>query len=265
MPCNQYWFLLKRLTTAKTYRIWDLPTRWFHWVNVLTVFLMLLTGFLFHFRYALAIDSREAKMALMVLHVCIGYAFATNLLVRIVWGFIGNPFARWASVLPSKETIRALREDVRDLVASRPSTYLGRSPLGRIAVTLMFLLLLTQAGTGLLQAGTRIYYPPFGSVVAHFVAKPGVGGAEVSWRNEKETTDPGRLQDVRTVQTAAAVTHKYSAYLLMLLIGLHITGVVLTETRQRSNAVSAMFSGRKTIASPPTDIKLTGSDDRLPG
>ena len=247
------------------YRVWDSPTRWFHWINVLTVVLMVLTGFLFMFRKELAIESVEAKYALLILHVWIGYVFAANLLIRIVWGFVGNRFARWRSVLPTRQTIRALGQDLRDLIARRPSAYLGRSPLGRVAMTLMFLLLLIQAGTGLIQAGAQIFYPPFGPLVARFVAKPGVDPATISWRNAKENVVPHRIGYVSKLRFVSARTHVYTSYFLLLLIVLHVTGVVLTETRQRSGMVSAMFSGQKTLAVPPVDAEPLASDDRPAG
>jgi cytochrome b len=37
------------------------------------------------------------------------------------------------------------------------------------------------------------------------------------------------------------------------MIVIHVTGVTLSEVRQQSGAVSAMFSGRRTIAGTPLD------------
>jgi Ni/Fe-hydrogenase 1 B-type cytochrome subunit len=45
--------------------------------------------------------------------------------------------------------------------------------MGRLAITFILLLMLTMAVTGLVRAGTDIYYPPFGSLVAEYIAAPG--------------------------------------------------------------------------------------------
>ena len=50
------------------------------------------------FKKDLGITSVEAKIGLKVLHVTVGYLFVTNLAVRIIWGFIGNRYARWLTV-----------------------------------------------------------------------------------------------------------------------------------------------------------------------
>ena len=80
----------------KQYKVWDLPTRIFHWVNFTTVILLLLIGTLMLYKKDLGITSLDAKIAIKEIHVLIGYVFVLNLLIRVVWGFIGNRFARWS-------------------------------------------------------------------------------------------------------------------------------------------------------------------------
>ena len=47
-------------------------------------------------------------------------------------------------------------------VVQRPPAYAGHSPLGRLAVLVLLLVLGVQGLAGLVLAGTDIYYPPFG-------------------------------------------------------------------------------------------------------
>jgi Ni/Fe-hydrogenase 1 B-type cytochrome subunit len=239
--------------TARSYRVWDAPTRWFHWINVLLVLVMALSGFFFMFREDFAVEGSEAKNALKALHVWIGYAFAANLLVRVVWGFAGNHFARWRQILPSAHTLREIGQDLRAMKARAPHAYLGHSPLGRVAITVMFALLLTMAASGLIRAGTDLYYPPFGPIVAAFVAGPGVDPAQITWRTERELTNDYRFGYINMVKSATGFAHTYGAYVLMLFIAVHVTGAILTETRQNSGAISAMFSGRKVLKVRPLD------------
>jgi len=44
--------------------------------------------------------STEGKVLLKTIHVVIGYVFATNLIIRIIIGFIGTAHERWSKTLP---------------------------------------------------------------------------------------------------------------------------------------------------------------------
>jgi cytochrome b len=237
----------------RSYQVWDAPTRWCHWINVVTVLLLVLSGFLFMYRYSLHIESPEAKAAIQTVHSLVGYGFAINLLARIVWGFCGNRHARWSAVLPGWAALRALGAELRDLRRRRSFAYVGRGPLSRLSVSVMFALLLAQAGSGLVRAGVDLYYPPFGGLMAAYIARPEIDPASISWRNAKTLAVPERYQRLGLVKSVSAPLHRYGAYLLLVMIVIHVTGVTLSEVRQQSGAVSAMFSGRRTIAGTPLD------------
>ena len=42
----------------------------------------------------------DGKIIFKSVHVYIGYVFVLNLMWRIVWGFIGSPYARWSEIIP---------------------------------------------------------------------------------------------------------------------------------------------------------------------
>jgi cytochrome b len=62
-------------STIRT-RVWDLPTRVFHWALTAAVIGQLATGF----------------GGVMEWHFRIGYAVLSLLLFRVIWGFVGG---RW--------------------------------------------------------------------------------------------------------------------------------------------------------------------------
>lgn len=165
------------MSELKAYPVWDLGTRWFHWINVLCV--VGLVGVGITILYANSIDVSDAgKINLKTIHTFIGYVFALNLLWRFVWAFMGNRYARWRSILPGgKGYLRALRVYVTTFVSGPPENYLGHNPIGRIGVTLLLILITIQAVTGLILAGTDLFYPPIGSWIAEWVAAPGVDPA----------------------------------------------------------------------------------------
>ena len=144
----------------RVYSVWDLPVRLFHWVNFLSVISLLFMGFIMLYKKELGITSLEAKIGLKQVHVVIGYVFVVNLLIRFAWAFIGNRFARWSAFLPYRGVLSDARRHAEAVRQGQPQAYLGHNPLGRLAIVLLLLLMTTKAVTGLVRAGTDIYFPP---------------------------------------------------------------------------------------------------------
>lgn len=240
-------------TEYSGYRVWDAPTRWFHWINVLTVVLLIFTGFVLMFRSQIGLEGGPAKIALKKLHVWIGYVFMLNLSIRILWGFFGNEYARWASVLPSRDSLRGVAAYIDSWKKGSPRQYIGHNPLGRLAVTLMFFLLIVIGLTGLIRAGTDIYYPPFGGMVAGYVVVDGADPASLVPGSEKFMHE-GRSKRVDQVKQVTGWIHIKGSYVLMFMIVLHVYAVVAAERYEGINLVSAMISGNKLLTRSPDDI-----------
>ena len=237
-------------------RVWDVPTRIFHWVNFLAVMILMFVGLVMLFKSELGISSVEAKIALKTLHVIVGYVFVLNLLWRIVWGFIGNRYARWTAVFPGPGTGRQLRTYLASLREGRPQQYAGHTPAARLSITVIYLVLLVMATTGLIRAGTDIYYPPLGAFMAGYVAAPGVDPAEVRPYDETNV-DPERFVRMKEFKQPFGLVHIYTAYFLMFLVVVHIGSVVFAEIREGNGLVSAMLSGNKVISGTPVDDEQT--------
>ena len=236
----------------RTYRVWDAPTRWFHWINVLAVLGLIGVGLVILFSRDLGI-SLDGKITLKTIHVIIGYVFVLNLLWRLVWGFFGNAHARWRAVLPGGPGYpRAVRAYAAAFVEGHPQVYVGHNPLGRLAVTVIFLLLVVLAATGLVRAGTDLYYPPFGGFVGEYVAKPAVD-PETLAPYDMTMVDEAKFARLKAFKHPFGVVHMWSAYLLMAMIVLHILAVVITELREGGGIISAMFTGRKVLTREPVD------------
>ncbi len=162
------------------YRVWDLPVRLFHWINFLSVFGLIGVALIMMNKQALGITGVDAKIGLKILHATIGYIFVVNLLVRLAWGFFANRYGRWNQILPVKGFAALLSTYVESVRNGEPQPFLGHNPLGRVAVTLMLLLMLILTISGLVRAGTDVYYPPFGTLAADYVAAPGTDPAPSS-------------------------------------------------------------------------------------
>jgi cytochrome b len=197
--------------------------------------------------------SNEGKILLKTVHVWIGYVFALNLSWRIIWAFIGGKYSRWSAFLPFKQGyVKEAREYITDFTSGQPKQYKGHNPLGRLAVTLLIFLMVVQAITGLVLAGTDIYYPPFGSWIANWIAAPGVDPAALI-PYSKELYDAESYKAMRAFRKPFITIHYYGFYTLLAFIVIHIAAVVITEVKEGGNLVSAMFSGKKALTRSEED------------
>jgi cytochrome b len=111
-------------------RVWDLPTRLFHWLLVLL----------------LPASYVSMRLNLMDLHMALGHAVLALMLFRWAWGFIGSDTARFGHFLGSP--VRAARYLLR-LGVREPDTQIGHNAAGGWMVLLLLVLLSVQVGAGL--------------------------------------------------------------------------------------------------------------------
>ncbi|NIP17108.1 MAG: cytochrome b/b6 domain-containing protein [Xanthomonadales bacterium] len=230
----------------------DAMVRWFHWINVIVVLLLAVIGAFIWNAKTLGM-SDEGKVLLKQLHALCGYVFAVNLLVRLAWAFVGGEHARWRSLLPlGRGFPKALASQARNLFRPEGHDQPGHSPLGRISVTLMLACMLTMAVTGLVLAGTDIYYPPLGGRIAEWVAADGVDPADVA-PNRPELVDEAAYREMRAFRSPFIDTHKFVFFMLLALVPLHVAGVVLAEHKGGRSIVSSMITGRAYMKPAPQD------------
>jgi len=240
------------MSELRTYPVWDAGTRWFHWVNALSITALAAVGFVIFNAGSLGVPN-AGKVTLKTVHTCIGYVFVLNLVWRMVWAFAGNHYAKWRSILPGgKGYFQALRNYVAGFFSGRPERYLGHNPVGRLAVAVILLLLCLQAVTGLVLAGTDLFYPPAGHWVAQWVAAPGVAPGSLA-PYAPQMYDPAAYESMRAFRKPIASAHLLSFYVLVAVIFLHVAGVIITELREGGSIISAMFTGRKIISGRPVD------------
>lgn len=117
-------------TTNIRLRVWDLPTRVFHWSLVAS--------------FATAFITAESEK-LRDIHVIAGYTIAGLLVFRLLWGFIGGGYSRFAQFLP---TPRKLVDYLKSLMEGRPQHHVGHNPAGAVAIFLLLGFGLVAAASG---------------------------------------------------------------------------------------------------------------------
>ncbi len=182
------------MNTPTLTKVWDLPLRVFHWLLVIGFFVAYLT-----------------EDELLDIHVWAGYLVFGLLVFRLVWGFIGNRYARFASFLCSPMASVAY---IKDVVALKPKRYLGHNPAGAAMIVLLLASLLMTVLTGFAVYG----------------ADQGAGPlASIGPANEDLWED----------------LHELFANLTVVLVVLHIAGVAVESFIHKENLAKAMVHGNK--------------------
>lgn len=237
----------------RAYAAWDAPTRWFHWINALLVLGLIGTALAILSGAPLGL-SASGKILLKSIHVSLGYALTMNLLWRFVWAFFGNRYARWRSFLPGgRGYVAALRAYAASFWSGEPQQYIGHNPFARIAVAVLFVLLVVQVATGLVLAGTDLFWPPFGRLFAGWVAAPGIDPSAIR-PGLLELMDPAAYGAMRDFRAPIVRAHEFTFYFLAATIVLHIIAVVVTERYEGGSITSAMLTGRKILKRKPPDL-----------
>ncbi len=204
--------------------VWDPLVRVFHW--------SLVTAF------AVAYVVGDEALAV---HVWAGYAVTGLIAFRIVWGFIGPRHARFSDFVFGPSAVFGY---LRDLVAFRAKRYLGHSPAGGAMVLALLLGLTALVATGLVTYAVRNNAGPLaGLVTATATVAP--AGTTVA-APPPEARQPGERR-ARTPRPGRAwrQAHELIANVMLVLIGLHLAGVLLSSLAHHENLVRAMITGRK--------------------
>jgi Ni/Fe-hydrogenase 1 B-type cytochrome subunit len=241
-------------TKLQRYKVWDLTTRLFHWINAVSVLSLIIVGVIILNTKLFGIEG-EAKVLLKMIHASIGYVFVVNLLWRIIWAFFGGHHARWRQILPTgKNYLHSLKSYTANFFSGIRQQYLGHNPVARLIISLFFILLSMQAITGLVIAGTDLYYPPFGGYFAEWVTDGDPERLQQLRPGDKSQVLESAYAEMRSFRKPFITIHVYNFYLLSVLILIHIIGVIVTEVRERNGLISAMISGEKVLDDAYMDV-----------
>lgn len=181
----------------QTTRVWDLPTRLFHWLLALAVVGLVVTG--------------QVGGSWMDWHFRLGYSVLALLLFRLVWGFVGGHWSRFANFFYSPATVwRYLRGQ------AAPEHGVGHNPLG-------FLSVLGLLGVTLLQVATGLF-------------------------SDDEIATSGPLSKYASGEWVSRATDHHTdigKFILLALVFLHIAAIVYYRVKKGENLLTPMVHGDK--------------------
>lgn len=179
----------------KKIRLWDAPTRIFHW----TLFVLVCAAF----------GTGLYGGGLMDWHGRVGAAIGALLVFRLVWGFVGSRYSRFANFVRGPATIAAyLRGDWQGI---------GHNPLGALSVLGMLGVLLLQVVTGLLADDDIAFQGPYNILVG-----------------EK-------------IESMAIFIHNNAIWLIGLLVLLHLGAIAFYSRVKGEKLLGPMITGIKEL------------------
>lgn len=126
-------------------RVWDLPTRLFHWSLVISVIGLIITG--------------NVGGLWIEWHYRLGQFVLSLLLFRLAWGVFGGHWSRFANFVRGPLTTwRYWR--------GQTATAVGHNPLGAWSVLAFLGVLLAQVVSGLLSDDEIAFYGPWSAFVS---------------------------------------------------------------------------------------------------
>jgi len=145
-----------RVATYQKLYVWEFPVRLFHWINVLCILTLTLTGVLIGAPVKIFDAAEPSQMywfgIVRFTHFAAAYIFFFNYLFRIYWGIVGNKYARLKEFIPyTKEKLSelwtVLMVDILQIRVRRDLAE-GHNSLAGFTYFIAFLIFLFQAATG---------------------------------------------------------------------------------------------------------------------
>lgn len=220
--------------------VWDRLVRFGHWALV--------------FLFAVSWISSELNTDV---HTWSGYCLASLVLIRVGWGFVGSPHARFADFVRPPAEVLAYTSG---LIKGQPTHFEGHNPLGGWMVVALLASLLMTAGTGMTVYGAEGHGPLAGFASMSQASSSLPEAVTVHSADEDDEYGERRGHDDREhgeQERASAASllgldedvwediHEALANTTLFLIFLHVVGVLVASLIHGENLIAAMVSGRK--------------------
>ena len=195
--------------------VWDIAIRIFHWSLVVAFIVAYISGE----------DESE-------IHVYSGYLILGLVVFRIVWGVIGSKHARFKDFLFSPSEVINY---AKGMMSGTAKYYRGHNPLGGLMVVALLLTLLLTTVSGLKVYGIEGHGPLAETNMSYFISSANASG-HLEQDHDGEDSEQEELWEE---------IHEFFANLMLLLIGLHIVGVMVSSKLHDENLVKGMITGYK--------------------
>jgi len=204
--------------------IWELPVRWCHWINVVSIVTLAVTGFFIGTPFSFGRSASDFTMGwIRFVHFTAAYAFTVSIISRVLWSLIGNKYAGWREFFPfatakgREKMVKMLRYYM--LLDKEVPETVGHNPMATTAYLVLFFLYVLMILTGFalyaLQAPNGSMHKLLGFMYSLF-----------------------SNQGMR-------LAHHISMWFIVGFVINHIYSAWLMDIKEHGSEISSMFSGYK--------------------
>jgi Ni/Fe-hydrogenase 1 B-type cytochrome subunit len=204
--------------------VWEGPVRLAHWLMVLSLIVLSVTGY-YIYRPFLTSTGSYVMAIMRFTHVVSGFVFLIAILLRIYWMFVGNKWARWNQFLPTKRrrwTNLAQTAKYYSFFRWRPTATIGHNALAGAAYSVVYALALIEIVTGL-------------ALFSHVLGSR-FWAALTGW--------PLRLIDIQYVREI----HFFLMFTFWMFFLHHLYSSILISWEERAGVMESIFSGYKFVS-----------------
>jgi len=213
-------------------KVWDPAVRLFHWSLVVAFFVAYFT---------------EPEDSGLAVHVWAGYFVGGLIVLRIIWGFVGSPHARFGDF--AFGPFHALHYLV-DLARGKSKRHLGHSPAGAWMVYLLLATLSATVLTGMIVLAMDKHAGPLAPLFETTTAPQATAQSVVSPRAEPERDLERGASNGESYEDVIEEAHELLANVVLALVILHLIGVAVASLAHRENLVRSMITGYKRSQEP---------------
>ena len=206
--------------------VWEWPVRIAHWMIVLSLVVLTVTGAYMHRPFLVATSSRAWVMGTArFVHELFGFILIAVLILRFYWFFAGNRWARWRAWIP-------LRRDQWLSISSmlryytyrkrEPDPEVGHNSLAAATYTVIMFLLVVECVSGVV-----LYSVVRGSHTLTLL---------VGWIS--------RIVDIQYIRAI----HYFIMFLFMAFVIHHVYSAFLVSKERQSGLMESIFTGWKFVS-----------------
>jgi len=205
--------------------VWELPVRLSHWINVVAIVVLSVTGYYIGDPFASSGQGVPFMYWARLLHFCFGYLLLISVAVRAIYFIVGNQYASWRMFFPWATTKgRCNAKKFLKFYTFSGATIpyeVGHNALACMAYAAVFTLYLVQIVSGFALYGQAAPGGLWDTVLGPIF--PWVGN-----------------QTLR-------LTHHLTMYLLWGFVVNHLYSAWLMDVKEQNGTMSSMFGGYKYI------------------
>jgi Ni/Fe-hydrogenase 1 B-type cytochrome subunit len=208
--------------------VWDLPVRITHWLIVISLTVLAITGYYIGNPFIVAPDSAGQEFVMgtvTAIHFFSAAVFSLSEIARVAWMFMGNRYARWHELVPTnKRRWKRIWEWLKFYLLFRPVTprFVGHNPLAGLTYLVIY-------GVGFLSVLTGY---------SMFAVYAGAGSPMRIFE--------GLLPLFGGAQTARWI-HHVCMWILVVFVIHHISCALLVSRAAKNATIGSIFSGYRFV------------------